>query len=189
MSRVLRIINKGFSEFFLFKGSKVLAVGGGAFLLGLMVVTFVTVIFRLINRIGIPIRTDWLVGGYEFSEMFMSMLTPLAMAYAWYTAGHVRIGLLRDRMGPKKKAAIDVVSSLLGAVFVFFVAWGVWELSKTSFDLGRTSNLRDIPIGPFQIFFIVVMGHFMIVLLRSVVGLTAKMFGSRFANEPYLEGQ
>jgi len=62
-------------------------------------------------------------------------------------------------------------------------------LSETSFALGRTSNLRDIPIGPFQIFFIVVMGHFMIVLLRSMVGLAAKMLGSRFANENYLEGQ
>ena len=189
MSRVLRVVNKGFSEYFLFKGSKVCAVGGGTFLLGLMVITFVTVIFRLINRLGLPVRTDWLVGGYEFSEMFMSMLTPLAMAYAWYTAGHVRIGLLRDRVGTRLRAAIDVVSALLGAGFVFFVAWGVWELSETSFALGRTSNLRDIPIGPFQIFFIVVMGHFIIVLLRSMVGLFAKMLGSRFANENYLEGQ
>jgi len=189
MSRVLRIVNKGFSEYFLFKGSKVLVVGGGIFLLGLMVVTFVTVIFRLINRVGIAVRTDWLVGGYEFSEMFMSMLTPFAMAYAWYSAGHVRIGLLRDRVSQRRRAAIDVVSALLGAVFVFFVAWGVWELSETSFLLNRTSNLRDIPIAPFQILFVVVMGHLMIVLLRSLVGLAAKMLGSRFANEPYLEGQ
>lgn len=189
MNRVLRIVNKGFSEYFLFKGSKVLVVGGGIFLLGLMVVTTVTVIFRLINRVGFAVRTDWLVGGYEFSEMFMSMLTPFAMAYAWYTAGHVRIGLLRDRFGPRRKAAIDVVSAVLGAVFVFFVAWGVWELSETSFLLNRTSNLRDIPIGPFQVLFVVTIGHFLIVLLRSLVGLTAKMLGSRFANEPYLEGQ
>jgi TRAP-type C4-dicarboxylate transport system permease small subunit len=91
MKRVLHLANKGFSEYFLFKGSKVLAVFGGAFLLGLMVVTFITVVFRLL-----PIRSDWLVGGYEFSEMFMSMLTPFAMAYAWYRAGHVRIGLVRS---------------------------------------------------------------------------------------------
>jgi len=65
----------------------------------------------------------------------------------------------------------------------------VWELSETSFALNRTSNLRDIPIAPFQVLFVVTLGHFLIVLLRSLVGLTAKMFGSRFANEHYLEGQ
>jgi hypothetical protein len=65
----------------------------------------------------------------------------------------------------------------------------VWELSETSFAIGRASNLRDIPIGPFQVLFVVVMGHFLLVLLRSLIGFIAKGFGSRFANEPYLEGQ
>ena len=184
MRRVLRLADKGFSEYFLFKGSKVLAVCGGAFLLALMMVTFITVIFRLL-----PMRTDWLVGGYEFSEMFMSMLTPFAMAYAWYRAGHVRIGLIRDRLPTGPKALLDAISCLLGAIFCLSVAWGVWELSETSFAIGRSTNLRDIPIGPFQILFVVVMGHFLLVLLRSLVGLIAKGFGSRFANEPYLEGQ
>jgi nitrate reductase NapE component len=71
VKRLLHLADKGFSEYFLSKGSKVLAVFGAGFLLALMMVTFITVAFRLL-----PIRTDWLVGGYEFSEMFMSMLTP-----------------------------------------------------------------------------------------------------------------
>ena len=184
MKRVLHLANKGFSEYFLFHGSKVLAFCGGAFLIGLMLVTFITVVFRLL-----PIRSDWLVGGYEFSEMFMSMLTPFAMAYAWYRAGHVRIGLVRDRLPTGPKALLDAISALCGAIFCLSIAWGVWELSETSFAIGRSSNLRDIPIGPFQILFVVVIGHFLLVLLRSLVGLIAKGFGSRFANEPYLEGQ
>ena len=184
MRRLLRLVDKGFSKYFLYEGSKVLAVAGGAFLLGLMMVTFITVFFRLL-----PIRSDWLVGGYEFSEMFMSMLPPFAMAYAWYRAGHVRIGLVRDRLPTGPKAFLDAISALFGAIFCLAIAWGVWELSETSFLIGRASNLRDIPIAPFQILFVVVIGHFLLVLLRSIVGLIAKGFGSRFANEPYLEGQ
>ena len=184
MRRLLHSADKGFSEYFLFKGSKVLAVFGGGFLLALMMVTFITVVFRLL-----PMRTDWLVGGYEFSEMFMSMLTPFAMAYAWYRAGHVRIGLVRDRLPTRPKAFLDAISALLGAVFCLSIAWGVWELSETSFTLARASNLRDIPIAPFQVLFVVVIGHFLLVLLRSLVGLIAKGFGKSFANEPYLEAQ
>ncbi|MFW6126057.1 MAG: TRAP transporter small permease [Chloroflexota bacterium] len=184
MRRALHLVNRGFSEVFLFKGSKVFAFLGGVCLLALMMVTFITVVFR-----SLPMRSDWLVGGYEFSEMFMAMLTPFAMAYAWYKAGHVRIGLVRDKVPPRVRALIDALSSLLGAVFCFFVAWGVYKLGITSLDIGRATNLRDIPIGPFQFLFIAVMGHFMLVLVRSMIGLFAKAFGSRFANEPYLEGQ
>ena len=184
MKRVLHWLDKGFSKYFLYEGSKVLAVCGGAFLIGLMLVTFITVVFRLL-----PMRSDWLVGGYEFSEMFMSMLTPFAMAYAWYRAGHVRIGLVRDKLPPGPKAFLDGLSALFGAIFCLSIAWGVWELSETSFAIGRASNLRDIPIAPFQVLFVVVIGHFLLVLLRSLMGLIAKAFGSTFAREPYLEGQ
>ena len=184
MRKVLRIVDKGFSEYFLFKGSKVLAVFGGLCLFCLILVTFITVVFR-----SLPIRSDWLVGGYEFSQMFMAMLTPFAMAYAWYRGSHVRIGIVRDKVPPRMRALIDFISALLGAGFCVFVAWGVYNLGLTSLLINRTSNLRDIPIGPFQFLFVFVMAHFILVLIRSAIGLGAKALSSRFAHEPYLEGQ
>ncbi|MFW6125962.1 MAG: TRAP transporter small permease [Chloroflexota bacterium] len=184
MAKWLRRIDKVYSEYFLYKGSRVLLVGGGICLVALMLVTLFTVIAR-----SLPIRANWLVGGYEYSEMFVALLVPLAIGYTWYKAGHVRVGDIRNRLAPRKRAIIDVIACSMGVVYTALVVWGLWTQGMLNLSVGSATPLKELPIGPFQLVIAILFGHVFLVLLRSLVGLVAKAFGSKFANEPYLEGQ
>ena len=178
-------LGRAFSQVFLYKGSKILAVLAGVSLFFMMAITLVTMIFR--KAPFLP--TTWVLGSYEFSQVAMAFLVTCGIAWTWYQAGHIRIGVIRDNVSPRKRAIIDVVAALCALVASVLVVWGVWQLMGLYLLYGRATELRGVPLWPFQVIFCIVVAHFCLVLLRSIMGLVAKARGSRWAEEPYLQKQ
>lgn len=160
------------SQGFLFKGSYVIGsvAGFGVIVLGL--VTLVTVISR-----HSPIAGPWLRYGFEVSELSMGLVSVLAISYCWYVGGHIRITLLRERARPRNKTILDVISAFLVFVWVIAIVWGMWRMAIESLAFGVSTNNLGIPVAPFQIVFAIVMAHFVLVALRSLLGFTAKATG------------
>lgn len=178
-------LNKAYSEVFLYKGAIFTARVSSVLLVFLMLVTFVTVFTRRL----LPGIAGALMGGYEFSMAAMALLTPLAIGYAWYEGSHVRIGVLRDKLAPNRKAIIDVISTIVGILYCLFWIVGLSLLAKEYIAVGRASELRQIPMAPFMIINIVGIVHVFFVMTRSLVGLFSKAIGRSFGVEPYLKSQ
>ena len=162
----------------LFKGSQILATVVAVSILLLMVITFIGVIGR-----HSPWAGAWLTGGNEISGLLMGEVAVFAAAYCWYIGGHLRIGLLRDRCSPRIKAGLDAVCSFIFLAWTAAIVWGMVGMSMTNVTEGVGTVLVGIPIGPFQIVFLLVMAHFALVLLRSFLGLSSKASGHRVEHD------
>lgn len=160
------------SRRFLHGGAQVLAVVAAFGVLGLGLVNLVTVAFR-----RSPLAGGWLTGGYDFSQMFMVVVSACSIGYCWYRGGHIRISMLHDRATSKGKGILDAFSALAALVWIGLVVLSVWELALTSFKDGSIYPVVGIPMGPFKLLFALGMAHFFFILLRSLFGFLAKAGG------------
>ncbi|WP_036228334.1 TRAP transporter small permease subunit [Marinobacterium jannaschii] len=102
---------------------------------------FIDVVMRYVfNDVSIGMQElEW----HLFAAMFM-----LAVPYTLRTGGHVRVDLIYERLGLRRKALIDLLGCLLLLLpFSLLVGWyGVgfaleaWELGETSGDPGGLSQ-------------------------------------------------
>ncbi|MFH1032121.1 MAG: TRAP transporter small permease subunit [Chloroflexota bacterium] len=182
---MLSKIGKWYSEVFLYKASRQLLVIGRITVVLMMLANVVTVAVRKL----IPSLASQFVGGYEFTQVAMGFVAVFAGAYTWYTAGHIRVGILRDSLKERPKAFLDAVSAFLGMIFAAVVVWAVFLAGQSQLATGYGTTMRRIPFAPFSFIYGIVMAHVFLVLLRSFIGLVSKAVGKKFAHETYLENQ
>ncbi|WP_172329915.1 TRAP transporter small permease subunit [Mangrovicoccus sp. HB161399] len=74
------------------------------------------------------------LGGYA-----LAIVAALAFTEALFTRSHIRIGLLRDALGPRLRGAMDIVS-LAGLIwFLSILLWFGWKLVLRSATMGTKS--------------------------------------------------
>ena len=168
----LKQLDRVVSVGFLYRGSQAMAVVGGIVVCLLALVTFVTVVFR-----RSPISGAWLTGGLEVSELLMGMLSVLAISFCWYVGGHIRIGVILEHLSARNKAIFDAAATLILLVMVVGIVFAMWSYGNETLRTGNVTWILKIPVGPFQIIFSILMAHFGLVLLRSLIGLVAKAMG------------
>ena len=142
------------------------------------VITVVTVFGRKSALAG-----PWLMSGIEIATFILALITALSAAAIWYKKGHIRVGIIRDRRGPKAGAIMDIVGTVLFLFWIVAMAWGVLDVGIASYVTNERTLTSEIPIGPFQIIFAILLIHFAFVLLRSVWGFSAKAAGRDVPNE------
>ena len=186
---MLSKIGKWYSEIFLFKGTLSITVIARIALFLMMLINFMTVIFRKMFPLFGWKMGPGIAGAYEYVQVLMVVLAGCAAAYAWYTNGHIRIGLFRDNMKPRVRAFWDGLVALIATAYMFIVVWGI-SLMFTQLLASKTHTpIAEVRWAPFAIIAIILLSHFVLVLLRSSIGLFSKSMGKEFANEPYLQGQ
>ncbi|MFH1032496.1 MAG: TRAP transporter small permease subunit [Chloroflexota bacterium] len=178
-------IGNWFSEIFLYKASVWLGRLVTLCMLIAMAITLVMVTVRKLF-VAIGLNLGGLVGAYEITQILMVFIFSCAFAYTWYEAGHMRIGLFRDKMRERPKAVLDAVSAFLGMLLVLIYAVGTFLHARNFFNTPSYSFISHIPLLPFMMVIPVIMAHSFLVLLRSLIGLTSKAMGKQFAREPYL---
>ena len=166
---MLRRWQKAISEKFLYKGAMALGWAAGFFIILLAVVNFVTVVSR-----RSPWSGAWLMGGMEVSQLLMALCTATGLGYCWYVGGHIRIGMFRDRMGPRKKATLDSFAALFALLWVAVIIYAMFVISSTSL---RILLMSGIAVAPYMAAFSIILIFFWLVLLRSFLGFSAKAFG------------
>ena len=186
---MLSKIGKWYSELFLYKGTLSLTVIARIALFLMMLVNFMTVIFRkLFPAFGWKMGAG-IAGAYEYTQVMMVILAGAAAAYAWYTNGHIRIGLFRDNMKPRVRAFWDGLVALIATAYMAIVVCGIAIKIPDFITLKVHTPIAEVPWFPFAIIAVILLAHFVLVLLRSSIGLFSKSAGSQFAKESYLQGQ
>ena len=175
---MLTKLNRAIYGGFLFRGSQGIAVVAAVIIILLVVVTCVNVGGRYSPWAG-----PWLMSVIDVSELLMAMVSVSAVAYCWYVGGHLRIGLLRDHASPKIKAVLDTVAASMFLIWIAAIVYSVGGLAIGSLAYSAGTITVGIPLAPFQIFFTIVMAHFILVLLRSCIGLVAKASGRHVEHE------
>ena len=114
---------------------------------------------------GVAIRT---VGGtpqvwvIEITEFILLWVTFLCAAWLLKKDGHVVIGVLLDQISEKKRALLNIITSILSALICLVLAWYSAFLTLDHFQRGVTAAtfieplkapiLIIIPIGSFLLF-------------------------------------
>tara|TARA_B100000315_G_C14500217_1_gene551965 strand:+ start:372 stop:914 length:543 start_codon:yes stop_codon:yes gene_type:complete len=171
-------LDRAISGVFLHRVSQAMPGIALVFVIIIGIANFVTVVTRRLGLAG-----GWLSGGVELTELSMVIVSIAAIAYVWYRGGHVRVMVIRERLNPRVQAIMDAATALFFLIWIALITWGAWRMTMESLAVWqRTMGVR-LPIVPFQFAFLVVLGHFVLVLLRSFIGFAVKASGHPVEHE------
>jgi TRAP-type transport system small permease protein len=146
---------------------RVIAYGGGLVLAALMLLVIYEINMRYF--FGRPFR-----GGYELTELAMSLIVALGLPYTAIKREHVTVDLLGRWLDLPVMRWLAALVHLAGAVFLAYVAWRAWIYASGSLRWSDMTNMMRIPKHPFQFAVAISLGLFALVLaLESVKTMTA----------------
>jgi TRAP-type C4-dicarboxylate transport system permease small subunit len=100
----------------------------------------------------------------DVTELLLVIAAFMALPYTQFIKGHIRVGLLIDRLSERTQAILGIPTSFLGAATYAFIAW---QLGKRAWIALQNPNqyytmTTEIPIGPFVL--IAAIGSFLLCL-------------------------
>lgn len=137
---------------------RLIAYAGGLVLVGLMFLVIYEITMRYF--FGRPFR-----GGYELTELAMSVIVACGLPYAAITRGHVSVDVLARWLDRPAMRWLVVLVHLAGAALLAFVAYRAWLYAAGSLRWGDLTNMMRVPKHPFQFATAVSCGLFALVLL------------------------
>ena len=140
------------------RGLRLLALGAGMVLLGLLGLVIFDIIMRYVLRLPF-------LGAYEMSELLMVLIVFLALPYCAATGGHVAVDLLAPILDRPGFRWLNVLIHLAGAVLMAVIAWQATIYAFVSAARGEATNMLKIPKQPFELVTAFCAALFAIVLL------------------------
>ena len=123
---------------------RVLALGGGVGLLGMLALVLFDVVMRYALRLPF-------LGAYEFTELAMVLIVFLALPYCAATGGHVAIDVLAPVLDRPALRWVSVAVHLAGAALLLVIAWRTVLHAIESAERGEATNMMKIPHFPFEL--------------------------------------
>jgi TRAP-type C4-dicarboxylate transport system permease small subunit len=137
---------------------RVLALGGGVVLLGLMALIAFDVVMRYVLRLPF-------LGAYEMTELAMALIVFLALPYCAATGGHVAVDVLGGLLDRPAMRWPNALLHLAGAALTAVMAWQSVVYALESKSRGEATNMLKIDLFPFQVLTGVSMALFTVVLV------------------------
>jgi TRAP-type C4-dicarboxylate transport system permease small subunit len=137
---------------------RLLALGGGAVLLGLLALVIFDVVMRYALRLPF-------LGAYEMSELAMVLIVFLALPYCAATGGHVAVDVLSPVLDRPGFRWLNALIHFSGAVLMAVIAWQATLYAFVSAARGEATNMLKIPQQPFQLTAAACAALFAVVLL------------------------
>ena len=122
--------------------ARLTAIGGGLILLGLIVMTCLSIIGRQLIFVGLgPIPGD-----FEMVELGVGLAIFAFLPWCHYKRGHATVELFLSRFSPRFNHAIDVVSDGLMLAIATTIAWRLWigMLDKKAYT--ETTFILQLPV-------------------------------------------
>lgn len=135
-----------------------IAYVGGLVLVGLMLLVIYEIIMRYF--FGRPFR-----GGFELTELAMSVIVAFGLPYTAIKGGHVSVDVLGRWLDRPAMRWLNALVHFAGAALLAFVAWRAWLYAAGSLRWGDLTNMMRIPKHPFQFAVAISCGLFALVLL------------------------
>jgi len=110
-----------------------------------VVMTFVT-FAHSVGRYGFDAPIPGLV---EISKILLIMAIFMISAYTMIEKGHIAVGLLIDRMSPRKQAIVDTVTFSIALVVSAIALWRTIVKGIYVIEQNPVSSVLRIPDGPF----------------------------------------
>jgi TRAP-type C4-dicarboxylate transport system permease small subunit len=137
---------------------RVLALGGGVVLLGLMGLVAFDVVMRYVLRIPF-------LGAYEMTELAMALIVFLGLPYCAATGGHVAVDVLGPVLDRPAFRWLNALLPLAAAVLTAVIAYESALYAFSSRERGEATNMLRIDLFPFQLIAAASMALFSAVLL------------------------
>jgi TRAP-type transport system small permease protein len=139
---------------------RVLALGGGVVLLGLMGLVAFDVVMRYVLRIPF-------LGAYEMTELAMALIVFLGLPYCAATGGHVAVDVLGPVLERPGFRCVNDILPLAGAALTAVMAWQSVLYAIASRSRGEATNMLRIDLFPFQLLAAASLALFSAVLLHQ----------------------
>lgn len=139
---------------------RVLALGGGVVLLGLMGLIAFDVVMRYVLRLPF-------LGAYEMTELAMALIVFLGLPYCAATGGHVAVDVLAPILDRPAWRGVTVAIHLAGAALLAVIAWQAADFALGSRQRGEATNMLEIELWPFELVSAASMAAFAVVLLMQ----------------------
>ena len=137
---------------------RVLALGGGVVLLGLMGLVAFDVVMRYVLRLPF-------LGAYEMTEIAMALIVFLGLPYCAATGGHVAVDVFAPLLDRPALRWVNVLLPLAGAALTGVMAWQSVLYALDSRSRGEATNMLKIDLFAFQLVGAASLALFCVVLL------------------------
>ena len=122
--------------------ARLTAYAGGLVLLGLVVMTCVSVIGRSLNGIGLgPIPGD-----FELVEIGIGFAIFAFLPWCQIKRGHATVDLLQPRFGRRFNGAIDFLSDVLMAIAAMVIGWRLMQGMLDKKGYSETTFILQFPV-------------------------------------------
>jgi TRAP-type mannitol/chloroaromatic compound transport system permease small subunit len=125
------------------------------------------VVFEVACRYGFNAPTEW---SFEVSKFIFGGYIALGGAYTLLHGGHVNMDIVYNRLSPRKKAIVDVITATLFFLFCGVFFWEIlkvtWEAILTGQKVGSGAGF-DPQVWP--IFITICIGA-LLILLQGTAG-------------------
>ncbi|MDJ1006995.1 MAG: TRAP transporter small permease [Paracoccaceae bacterium] len=144
------------------RGLRLLAYAGGLVLAALALLIIYEIVMRYF--FGRPFR-----GGFEMTELAMSVIVACGLPYTAITRGHVAVDIFSRALDRPSMRWLNALVHILGAVLLAILAWQSWKHAVDGLSYGDATNMMGIPKAPFQFAIAVSAGLFAAVLLLDAL--------------------
>ncbi|GEO84770.1 MULTISPECIES: TRAP transporter small permease [Alphaproteobacteria] len=131
---------------FFAKGADLLA-GAAAILAGISLL-FITAVI-LIDVIGRYFGSPF-YGARDLVQMAAVIVVFGGMAYADRNGGHIQVDILEQVFSPGLNRVLTAAGYMIGAVVFALIGWNMWAAAEMSALLNMSTNLLNLPRGPFE---------------------------------------
>ncbi|WP_085884892.1 TRAP transporter small permease subunit [Oceanibacterium hippocampi] len=96
----------------------------GEWMSPLFLVAVIISVYEVALRYGFDAPTSWV---HELTVLLSACCFVVSGLYALARNEHIQVTVLRDRLPPSARRAVDLLSLLLGLVFLLAIVWGGWS--------------------------------------------------------------
>lgn len=138
-----------------------------------------TVFYEIAMRYVFNMSQSWTL---EMSTFLFGTTFVMSGAYALKIDAHVRIDIFYMKLSPRKKALIDIITSIFLFAFIGVLIWKGWEFGWRALVLNEhTDSAWAPPRWPIKM--VIPLGAFL-VLLQGIVRLMRNIFILTGKKEP-----
>lgn len=113
-----------------------------------VIVSTITIVFEVVMRYFFHSPTRWCT---ELNNYLLCGYVMLGGGYVLSVGGHVKVDVFYNGLSARKKAIIDVVTSVLFFAFVGVLLWQSAAMAMRSIEMGsRSSESMQWPLWPVQ---------------------------------------
>lgn len=121
-----------------------LAIAGGIVLLGIVVLTFVSILGRVFVPLNIgigPIR-----GIYDITEIGMAAAVFAFLPWAQFTDAHARVDLFAPMMPKTLNLSLELIFHIAITLVAFVIAWRLYLGMMDKLSYGETTLIAQIAV-------------------------------------------